>query len=331
MTNYTKSTNFATKDALASGNALKIVKGTEIDTEFNNIATAVATKSDSASPTFTGTVTIPTLAVTSTSTLTGVATLTAQPILSSLTASKPVFTDASKGLVSTGTLGADQGGTGVANNVAMTVTGSGNFAYTRTLTAATNVTLPTTGTLSTLAGTETFTNKTLTSPVIDGTPTGVGVLTSGTAVASTSGTSISFTALPAWVKRVSIMLVGVSTNGASNLAVQIGPVAGVETTGYSGYAYTPTSAVGYTTEWAITGTNSAANVHSGTVFLSLANSATNTWVMSAVGGGVGVNTVSVAGGSKAIAGALSVLRVIGSNTGSPVDTFDAGSINILYE
>ena len=60
MTNYTKSTNFATKDALASGNALKIVKGTEIDTEFNNIATAIATKADLASPTFTGTPTLPT-------------------------------------------------------------------------------------------------------------------------------------------------------------------------------------------------------------------------------------------------------------------------------
>jgi hypothetical protein len=60
LSNYTKSTNFATKDALASGNPLKIVKGTEIDTEFNNIATAVATKADLASPTFTGTPTLPT-------------------------------------------------------------------------------------------------------------------------------------------------------------------------------------------------------------------------------------------------------------------------------
>jgi hypothetical protein len=47
MANYTKSTNFATKDSLSSGNPLKIVKGTEIDTEFNNIQTAIATKSDS--------------------------------------------------------------------------------------------------------------------------------------------------------------------------------------------------------------------------------------------------------------------------------------------
>jgi hypothetical protein len=60
MSNYTKSTNFATKDALSSGNALKIVKGTEIDTEFNNIATAIATKADLSSPTFTGTPTLPT-------------------------------------------------------------------------------------------------------------------------------------------------------------------------------------------------------------------------------------------------------------------------------
>jgi len=60
VSNYTKSTDFAAKDALASGNAAKIVKGTEIDTEFNNIATAVATKADLASPTFTGTPTLPT-------------------------------------------------------------------------------------------------------------------------------------------------------------------------------------------------------------------------------------------------------------------------------
>lgn len=70
MTDYVKSTNFASKDSLASGNPLKIVKGTEIDTEFNNIATAVATKADLASPTFTGTPTLPsgTIATTQTST-----------------------------------------------------------------------------------------------------------------------------------------------------------------------------------------------------------------------------------------------------------------------
>lgn len=60
MTEYVKSTNFASKDSLAIGNPLKIVKGTEIDEEFNNIATAVATKADIISPTFTGTPLAPT-------------------------------------------------------------------------------------------------------------------------------------------------------------------------------------------------------------------------------------------------------------------------------
>ena len=64
------------------------------------------------------------------------------------------------------TLSPASGGTGVANNASATVTSSGNFAYTRTLTGATNVTFPTTGTLATLAGSETFTNKTLTNPTV---------------------------------------------------------------------------------------------------------------------------------------------------------------------
>ena len=61
MSNYTKLTDFASKDALSSGDANKIIKGTEFETEFDNIATAIATKADTASPTFTGTVTIPNL------------------------------------------------------------------------------------------------------------------------------------------------------------------------------------------------------------------------------------------------------------------------------
>ncbi len=66
MSNYTKTTNFAAKDSLPSGDAGKIIQGTEFNTEFDDIATAIATKADRASPTFTGTVTIPNLTFTGT-------------------------------------------------------------------------------------------------------------------------------------------------------------------------------------------------------------------------------------------------------------------------
>lgn len=60
MTDYVKSTNFTSKDSLSTGNPLKLIKGAEFDTEFNNIATAIASKADLASPTFTGTPAVPT-------------------------------------------------------------------------------------------------------------------------------------------------------------------------------------------------------------------------------------------------------------------------------
>jgi len=75
--------------------------------------------------------------------------------------------DTIDGLFTTGpALKPSKGGTGIANSDSATVTSSGNFAYTRTLTASTNVTFPTTGTLATLAGSESFTNKTLTNPTV---------------------------------------------------------------------------------------------------------------------------------------------------------------------
>ena len=69
MTDYVKSTNFASKDSLAIGNPLKIVKGTEIDAEFNNIATAVATKADLNSPALIGSPTAPTASTGNSTTL----------------------------------------------------------------------------------------------------------------------------------------------------------------------------------------------------------------------------------------------------------------------
>ena len=100
MSDYTKSTNFASKDNLSSGNPLKIVKGTEIDTEFNNIQTAIATKADLASPTFTGTPALPTgtTAVTQSSSDSSTAVATTAFVKSVLSALYPVgsiYTNAS--------------------------------------------------------------------------------------------------------------------------------------------------------------------------------------------------------------------------------------------
>jgi hypothetical protein len=66
MSNYTKTTNFTAKDTLPTGNAAKIIKGSDFDIEFDALVTAVASKANSASPTFTGTVTIPILNVSGT-------------------------------------------------------------------------------------------------------------------------------------------------------------------------------------------------------------------------------------------------------------------------
>ena len=96
---YVKATNFASKDSLSSGNPLKIVKGTEIDTEFNSIATAVASKADLASPTFTGSPVLPTGTTATTQTSTDSSTKLAttafvQTVLQALYPVGTVYTNA---------------------------------------------------------------------------------------------------------------------------------------------------------------------------------------------------------------------------------------------
>ena len=66
MSDYTTTTNFTAKDSLPSGDSGKVIRGSEFDTEFTAISTAIATKANIASPTFTGTVTIPALTFTGT-------------------------------------------------------------------------------------------------------------------------------------------------------------------------------------------------------------------------------------------------------------------------
>lgn len=163
-------------------------------------------------------------------------------------------------------------------------------------------------------------------------------LISGTAVASTTGTAINFdNAIPSWAKRVIVMFQGVSTNGTGIIQVQLGTgtTPTYTITGYLGGAVsvqTSTAlAVSYTTGFALVPQQSAAAVHHGVMTISLVNASTNAWAASSTSSRSDLAQSGSSAGSIALAAALTSVRVIGSATGSPSDTFDAGTINILYE
>jgi len=169
----------------------------------------------------------------------------------------------------------------------------------------------------------------LTSPAFAGTPTGVGVLTSGTVVASTSGTSIDFTSIPSWVKRITVVLNAVSTNSTSILQVQLGDSGGIETTGYNAVYFTNGAQAGYTTGFPLQFTGSAAFALSGHLVLTLIDSSTNNWIGSGtIAGTASNNTCTSFAGQKSTSATLDRVRITTTNG---TDTFDAGSINILYE
>jgi hypothetical protein len=158
-------------------------------------------------------------------------------------------------------------------------------------------------------------------------------ITSGTAVASTSGTSIDFTSLPAWVNRITVMFQGLSAAGSnSRLLIQIGDSGGIENTGYTSTgAYTNGSAgasnsetTGYVLD---NGGGQPANFVTGTAVITLLDPSTNLWVathMAELTGGYLV----FGGGRKTLSGTLDRVRITSVNG---TNTFDAGSINIMYE
>lgn len=152
---------------------------------------------------------------------------------------------------------------------------------------------------------------------------------SGTSV-SASGTSIDFTSIPSWVKRITVMFSGVSTSGTSLIQVQIGS-GSVETTGYlSGAASlvngSSVNGANSTTGLIISGAGASTFVIHGSATISLIGS--NLWVMNFAGGRSDAAAALSAGGSKTASGTLDRVRI---TTINGTDTFDAGTINILYE
>ena len=149
----------------------------------------------------------------------------------------------------------------------------------------------------------------------------------GTAVASTSGTSIDFTGIPSWAKRVTVMFNGVSTSGTSPFLLQIGSGSFV-TSGYASQASTSGGATVVTSGFSVSASIIATSTFSGSVTLFLIGS--NTWCGSGTIANTSATSVGyVSGGnSPALSGALDRVRI---TTVGGTDTFDAGTINIMYE
>lgn len=189
--------------------------------------------------------------------------------------------------------------------------------------------------------TQTLTNKTLTSPTMTGAVVSTmasSVITSGTAVTLTTQTSVDFTSIPSWVKRLTVMLRGVSLSGTDQIILQLGDSGGIEITGYVGNQFNTNDAgainiLTFSIAFILTtsgGGSSAANLYSGQVILSLLDASTNTWVMN---GSVSPTTtsgtarISIFSGSKPLSSTLTQLSIGRSGT----NTFDAGTVNILFE
>jgi hypothetical protein len=149
-------------------------------------------------------------------------------------------------------------------------------------------------------------------------------LQTGTAV-SASGTSVDFTGIPSWVKRITVMFNGVSLSGTNDILVQLGDAGGVETTGYVGGSSRVSTVVAIeepTNGFNIYLSNAARSANGALTFFVLSG---NIWVASGVVY-ASVNTIQIAG-SKTLSDTLTQVRITTTGT----NTFDAGTINIIYE
>lgn len=164
---------------------------------------------------------------------------------------------------------------------------------------------------------------------VDGVTGQIYPIVRSTVIASTSGTSIDFTSIPSWVRRITVMFQGVSLSGTENMLVQIGPSGAVETTSYISSSTQTTGGAGGTassTSGFIVRCAGAANLCYG--HLIITNITSNTWISSHTLSADGTFSGMFGGGTKALAsGPLARLSITRTGT----NTFDAGSINIMYE
>lgn len=163
--------------------------------------------------------------------------------------------------------------------------------------------------------------------IISGSTGGIGLIGSGTLQNSTSGTAIDFTGIPSGVKRITLMMREISTNGTTtSFMAQIG-AGSIQTTGYSSQWWTGSAYSGYiSTGFVIAGSNAPYNYTGMMVITSMGSNLWTAW------GACNLTTVSNIGytmtGQTSLSGTLDRLRL---TTINGTDIFDAGSVNILYE
>jgi len=154
-------------------------------------------------------------------------------------------------------------------------------------------------------------------------------LTLATVQNSTSGTSIDFTSIPSWVKKITVIVSGISINGTSPIIVQLGDSGGFETSGYTGGGFeikgTP-AGVNSTTGILLAPAPIATNIMHG--ILTLVNLTSNTWVSTWVGNLSEAEQGLISCDTKSLTGTLDSIRL---TTAGGVNTFDAGQVNIMYE
>jgi hypothetical protein len=154
-------------------------------------------------------------------------------------------------------------------------------------------------------------------------------ITSDTAQAATSGTFKDFTAPFTGVKRITVMFSGVSTNGTSKVIVQLGDAGGIETTGYSGsvgFVESSIAATSFSTGFIVEDGTNVAAVRQGLMTICLLNSLT--WIESSNVARSDQASICVGAGTKTLSDVLTQVRI---TTANGTDTFDAGTINILWE
>jgi len=173
-------------------------------------------------------------------------------------------------------------------------------------------------------------SNTATLPAGTGTIAVQGVSTNivtGTSVPTTSGTSVLIASgIPSWVKRVTVAFNNISTSSTSNVVMQLGTGGTLTTSGYSGgSSRLGVAQTANSTYFNIIGNNSAGNVYSG--ILVLVTTGSNVWFASGNISSTGGDGTCVSSGLVTLAGTLERISLTTTST----DTFDAGSVNILYE